>query len=127
MGKISRILVVDDEAEFCENVKDVLELEGYEVVTAYDGLQAIQMVKQNVPDMILMDINMPKMGGPEAFKKIREIVPRIPIAMMTAYSMDDAITDTLKGACGFLDKPLSFDRLFTIIEDCGQDQPPGRQ
>jgi len=115
-GKL-RILVVDDNEEFCQNVVDILELKGYEAVAAYDGFTAMELVERDGFDLVLMDIKMPVMDGVAAFRKIKEISPGIQVIMVTAYSVENLIRDALReGAFGVLSKPLDFDELFDIIE-----------
>ena len=70
MSEKPRILVVDDNEEFCQNVADILELKDYTVIAAHDGFQAFELVKQNGFDLVLMDVKMPVMDGVETFKKI---------------------------------------------------------
>jgi len=117
MAEKFKILVVDDNEEFCRNVVDILELKGYQAASAYDGLKAIELVKQDGFDLVLMDVKMPVMDGVETFKKIKEIVPDISVIMITAYTVEDLMRDALReGAFGCLKKPLDFDRLFELIE-----------
>jgi len=112
-----KILVVDDNEEFCQNVKDIMELKDYAVATAYDGFKAVELVKQDGFDLVLMDVKMPKMDGVATFKKIREIAPDIPVIMVTAYAVEELIREALRGgAFGSLRKPLDFDKLFELIE-----------
>ena len=112
-----KVLVVDDNKEFCRNVKDILELKDYAVATAYDGLKALELVKGNCFDIVLMDVKMPVMDGVETFKKIKEIAPKTPVIMVTAYAVEDLIREALReGAFGSLRKPLDFDRLFELME-----------
>jgi len=112
-----KVLVVDDNKEFCRNVEDILELKDYEVATAYDGFKALELVKGNGFDLVLMDVKMPVMDGVETFKKIKEIAPKTPVIMVTAYAVEDLIREALReGAFGSLRKPLDFDRLFELIE-----------
>jgi len=116
MSKELRILVVDDNEEFCQNVTDILELKGYEVVTAHDGFKALELVKQNGFDLVLMDVKMPVMDGVETFKKVKEVAPGTPVIMVTAYAVEDLIRDALReGAYSSLKKPLDFDQLFGLI------------
>jgi len=111
------ILVVDDNEEFCQNVADILEMKDYAITTAYDGRKAIELVKQNGFDLILMDVRMPVMDGVEAFKKIKQVAPHIPVIMVTAYAVEDLVREALReGAFGFLPKPLDFDRLLARIQ-----------
>ncbi len=117
MNKKFKILVVDDNEEFCRNVVDILELKGYQAASAYDGLKALELVKQNGFDLVLMDVKMPVMDGVETFKKIKEIVPDISVIMITAFAVEDLIREALReGAFGYLKKPLDFDLLFELIE-----------
>ena len=117
MSQRSKILVVDDNEEFCQNVNDILELKGYEVVTAYDGFKALELVKQDGFDLVIMDIKMPVMDGVETFKKVKEVAPDTPVIMVTAYAVEDLIREALReGAYGSLKKPLDFDKLFSLIE-----------
>lgn len=110
------ILVVDDNIEFCENVKDIAELEGYRVLTAYDGFQALDAVRSKNPDIVLLDIKMPGMDGVTAFKKIKEVSPSVRVIMVTAFSVEEMVKETLReGAFGFMRKPLEFERLFEVI------------
>jgi len=121
VSRKTNILVVDDNEEFCQNVADILELEDYVITTAYDGFKAIELVKQNGFDLILMDVRMPVMDGIETFKKIKELVPLIPVIMVTAYAVGDLVREALReGAFGFLPKPLDFDKLLVLI---GQTEP----
>ena len=117
MSVKSKILVVDDNEEFCRNVTDILELRDYEVVTASDGFKALELVKQDGCDLVLMDIKMPVMDGVETFKKIKEMAPRIPVIIVTAYALEELVREALReGAYGFLKKPLDFDLLLILID-----------
>jgi len=117
MPKKFKVLVVDDNKEFCQNVVDILELKGYEAVAAYDGYKALELVKQDGFDLVLMDIKMPVIDGVETFKKLKEIAPDTPVIMITAYTVEDLIREALKeGAFASLKKPLDFDELFELIE-----------
>ncbi len=118
MSEKLKILVVDDNEAFCQNVSDIMELKGYEVVTAYDGFKALGLVKQNGFDLILMDIIMPVMDGVKTFRKVKEIAPSTPVIMVTAYAVEDLIRKALRqGAFGVLKKPLDFDKLFKLINN----------
>ncbi len=118
MSAKSKILVVDDNEDFCQNVIDILGLRDYEVATASNGFKALEMVEQNSFALVLMDIKMPGMDGVETFKKIKEIAPTTPVIMITAYAVEDLIKEALReGAFGALKKPLDFDRLFKLIEE----------
>lgn len=118
-----KILVVDDDEEFCQNVRDILvELKNYQVVTAYDGFKALELVKQNGFDLVLMDAVMPGIGAVETFQKIKEITPDTPVIMITAYAEGKLIRQVLQeGVFGYLEKPLDFGELFRLIGDAIPD------
>ena len=84
-----RVLVVDDEPDFLEMMQLRLELQGYEVLTAEDGRQALERVKKDKPDIVLLDIMMPVMNGLEVLKKIRSINRKLPVYILTAFSNEE--------------------------------------
>ena len=105
-----RILVVDDEKIIVKGIKFNLENEGYEVECAYDGAQAIEIVRNVKIDLVILDLMMPKMDGLEACTRIREF-SSVPIIMLTAKGEDtDKILGFEYGADDYLTKP------FTILE-----------
>ena len=93
-----------------------MELEGYEVLTSYDGFEAIEQMKQHRPDLVLMDVNLPEMNGVDTYSKMEQIIPGIPAVMMTAYPVEEVAGGSLreKHFC-ILKKPLKFSHLFNII------------
>jgi two-component system response regulator HydG len=116
MSEKTKILVVDDNEEFCQNVTDILELHDYEVISAYDGLKAMALVIQSDFSLVLMDIKMPVLDGLKTFRKIRQILPNTPVIMVTAYAVEELVRDALReGAYGFLKKPIDFDELLRLI------------
>lgn len=118
MPKKRKILVVDDEEEFCRNLKDILEMENYEVTTAYDGFKGLELVKRNGFDVVIMDVKMPVMDGVETFKKMKKLVPNTPVIMVTAYAVEELLREALRnGAFATLKKPLDFAKLFHLIEE----------
>ena len=111
-----KILVVDDEPSHCKMLEAVLSAEGYEVVHAADGAEAVAEVEKRFFDLILMDIRMQKTGGIEALRAIKEISPGIPIIMMTAYaSVETAVAALKSGAYDYLTKPLDIDELKIML------------
>jgi len=105
-----RILVVDDNAQNVELLEAMLIPQGYEVTAAYDGLQALEMVKEASPDLIILDIMMPKMDGFEVARRLRqqEETRAIPILMVTALrELRDKIRGLESGADDFLSKPFN--------------------
>ena len=86
MGK--RIILVDDDQDFCEILKSRLEKEGFTVEVAYDGEQGLEKVKSNPPDLLILDVMMPKKSGLEVCKELKanSAYKEIPIIMLTAVA-----------------------------------------
>ena len=125
MSEKLKILVVDDNKEFCQNLTDILELKDYAVENAYDGFQGLERVKQVSFDFVIMDIRMPEMNGLKAFRKIKAVAPTTKVIMVTAYAVEDQLREALReGAFGALKKPLDFDKLFGLIESATRNGAP---
>ena len=109
------ILVVDDEKIIVKGIKFNLENEGYEVECAYDGAQAIEIVRNVKIDLVILDLMMPKMDGLEACTRIREF-SSVPIIMLTAKGEDtDKILGFEYGADDYLTKPFEIDELIVRV------------
>jgi len=89
-----RVLVVDDEPDYAEMVKKYLQKEGFGVDIAYDGVEALAMVKANPPDAIVLDVMMPEKDGYEVCAELKknDLYKNIPIVMLTAVSSHVATT-----------------------------------
>lgn len=113
------ILVIDDEIELCENIRDILELAGYSVSTANNGREGYNMILEDMPDLILCDINMPQMDGFELLGAINQrlkdsIVP--PFLFLTARIESTDIRYGLNlGADDYITKPFKHNELLDII------------
>ena len=117
MSEKPRILVVDDEESHRIMLRAVLKDEGYEVVEAADGTEAVRAVEQEPFDLVLLDVRMKTMDGIEALNEIRKISPLIPILIMTAYASVKTAVEALKaGAFDYLTKPLDIEELKILIE-----------
>jgi len=122
-GKAS-ILIVDDDKGMGETLLDIMEEIGYDADVAGDGFEAIEKVKNGTFDVVLMDIKMPGMNGVQAFKEIRKILPEVNVVMMTAYAMEDLITEALQeGAYGVLYKPLEVEKVLNVVESVSRLDP----
>jgi len=118
----TRVLIVDDDIPFNDSLADILKEKGYEVGAVKSGKEALKKVGEAAFDVVLLDIKMPVMDGVEAFKGIKKITPRIPVIMMTAFSVEELIKDALKeGAYGVLHKPLDIDKVIAMIEAAKKD------
>jgi two-component system NarL family response regulator len=117
-GDAIRVMICDDHALFRRGLIMVLESEdGIEVVgEAEDGEEAIARVEDLAPDVVLMDVRMPRVSGIEATRKIAEIVPATKILMLTVSDEEDDLYDAIKaGATGYLLKEISIEEVATAI------------
>lgn len=104
---MNRILVCDDDKEIVEAIEIYLQQEGYEVIKAYDGAQALELLKKQAVDLLIIDVMMPKLDGIHATLKIRE-ESSIPIIILSAKSEDsDKILGLNIGADDYLTKPFN--------------------
>jgi two-component system KDP operon response regulator KdpE len=102
-----KILAVDDEKRMVRFIQLNLEQDGFQVVTAYNGKEALEQVRTQLPDLVLLDIMMPDINGFEVLKKIRE-VSNVPVIMLTAKGEeDDRIQGLELGADDYITKPFS--------------------
>ena len=110
-----KILVVDDEALLVKGIRFNLQNEGYEVITGSDGLEAVQAVQTQHPDLVVLDVMMPNMDGLSACAKIREFSD-VPIIMLTAKGDDmDKLIGFDHGADDYLTKPFSIDEFLARL------------
>ncbi|GAB6904587.1 sigma 54-interacting transcriptional regulator [Desulfosarcina cetonica] len=117
----TRILIVDDDPGHLITLKTIIGSWGYATETADDGDTAINRVKTESFDLILMDIRMARVSGIEALAQIKAYNPVIPVIIMTAYSSVASAIDALKkGAYDYLVKPLDFDLLKLTIQRAGE-------
>ncbi len=112
----ARILVVDDEEDILNMLSGSLEDEGYEVLTARDGAEAMQLVRTNHPEIIFLDIWLPGMDGIQTLKAIKEFDTDIEVVIMTGHGTVNTAVQAIKlGAADFLEKPLSLDVVLETI------------
>ncbi|HHT9147154.1 MAG TPA: response regulator transcription factor [Candidatus Wunengus sp. YC61] len=109
---MTKILVVDDEVKECELLRRFFEKKGYTVITSNNGMDAIEKVQNESPDIMLLDIRMPGMDGVEVLKCVREFNKKIGIIMVTAVMDEDIAKNTMKlGADEYITKPIDLERL----------------
>jgi two-component system alkaline phosphatase synthesis response regulator PhoP len=102
-----RVLVVDDDVKTVELVKLYLERDGYKVLTAYDGIEALRLARESFPDLIILDLMLPDVDGLEVCRVLRH-ESDVPIIMLTAKSTDqDKLTGLGLGADDYVTKPFS--------------------
>ncbi len=114
-----KILIVDDDAKNRKLLRAVLQNSGYEIIEAENGEQGIKLAKENIPVLILMDIEMPVMDGMSAFKVIRadESTKNIPVIALTSYAMKgDKEKFLAEGFNDYISKPIDAKEFMKIVK-----------
>jgi len=113
---MSQIIVIEDDRAILRGLKDNLECESYEVLTATDGEQGYRLIREHCPDLIVLDLMMPKMDGYELCRKVRGEGMAVPILMLTARSEEmDRVHGLDIGADDYVTKPFSVPELLARI------------
>jgi two-component system alkaline phosphatase synthesis response regulator PhoP/two-component system response regulator VicR len=123
-----KILVVDDERHIVRLVQVNLEKAGYEVVTASDGVEALEKVPAENPDMIVLDVMMPRMNGFDVLKKLQAdpATQEIPVIMLTAKAQDaDIFKGWSSGVSSYLTKPFNPMELLVFVQRIFQSLEEG--
>jgi CheY-like chemotaxis protein len=136
---MSKVLIAEDNAVNRELLRELLEMRGYTVVEACDGREALRMIEQTQPDLLLLDIGMPVLDGFAVVGKIREnpLLAQLPVVAVTAYAMQGDREKILNAKFdGYLSKPVNtqslaeeLDRLLNkrTDHDISPNQAPGNQ
>jgi len=112
-----RVLVVDDEAGARKALKDLLSTQGYEVDLAGDGVAALERIADLPPDVVVTDLDMPKMGGMKLLKELHERDGDLPVIVVTSASeLGSAVAAMRAGAADYITKPVDFDTLLLAVE-----------
>jgi len=121
-----RVLLVDDHPLFLDGLKNLLSGRGVQVAaTARDGLEALEKVRRERPDVILMDIQMPRCDGLAATRLIKAELPQIKIVMLTMSGEDDDLFEAIKsGASGYLLKTQDTEDFFTRLMELSRGEAP---
>ncbi len=116
-----RILLADDHPIFLEGLRNLLLANGFDVVgTARDGLEALDQARTHRPDVIFMDISMPKLDGLAALRQIKAEMPESKVIMLTMSAADEHLFEAIRsGASGYLLKTEDTDRVFSLLRDVG--------
>ncbi|MFN8559238.1 MAG: response regulator [Dehalococcoidia bacterium] len=112
------VLVVDDDAGIRTMIREVLEDEGYPVLTAADGRAALERIVEQTPALVLLDLQMPVMSGPEVLARLRELDPPPPVVVMSAGLEARREAERLR-ANGYLEKPFDIELLVQMVERFG--------
>jgi DNA-binding NarL/FixJ family response regulator len=119
-----RVLLVDDHDLFRSGLRNLLEEEGVQIIgEAAAGQEAVEIVRELAPDVVVMDLNMPGMGGVEATRHISSVAPLTRVLMLTISDQDNDVIDAiLAGACGYLLKDSTIQELMAGIRAAAQGE-----
>jgi DNA-binding NtrC family response regulator len=111
------ILVVDDEKNIREGLGKVLELDGYKVLLACDGKEAVQNLNRGDVDLVITDLRMPNLSGEEVLQKATTMSPSLPVIILTGHgTIENAVQAMKNGAYDYLTKPVNMDRLSLLVQ-----------
>jgi CheY-like chemotaxis protein len=114
------ILVVDDDPQSRIGLRQLLECEGYEVITATNGVEALAAAATHAPDVVVSDVQMPVMDGLTLLARLEVQNPRLPVVLMSADH--DAVIAAAAHAWPFVPKPVAFDDLLRVVEAVSVDR-----
>ncbi len=113
----TRILIVEDEPNMVSGLRDNFEYEGYEVISAADGVEGLRRALADSPDLVVLDVMMPKMSGLDVCKQLKARRPSLPIIMLTARGQEvDKVVGLELGADDYVTKPFSIRELLARVK-----------
>ena len=113
-----KILIVDDEVSILQSLSAILKDDGYGVILASSGEEALERVKKDPPDLILLDIWMPGADGLSVLEEVKRLYPLLPVIIISGHgNIETAVKATRMGAFDFIEKPLSIDRVLVSIQN----------
>jgi len=121
-----KILIVDDNPEIVKLLAAVIEMNGYDIFVARDGMEALSQIEQVAPDLVILDLGLPKLSGEEVCRSVRRTAHTadLPVIMLSGKADDaDRIIGRVLGADHYLTKPCDPDALLDIIEDTLREHP----
>lgn len=111
------ILIADDEVLMRQNLREVLQDEGYRTIEAKNGTEALEMALSDKPDLVLLDHKMPGLTGIQVLEHVKKVAPALPIILFTAYGSSERPIEAMKlGAYDYVEKPFDLDELLLIIQ-----------
>jgi len=116
MAHKGKILIVEDEKSLREVLKILLEEEGYDTESAVDGMEATEMIQQDIYDIVITDLKMPRADGFEVLRKVKEVSPSTNVIMITAFGTTESTIEAMKlGAYEFIHKPFKIDEIRLVV------------
>jgi len=115
----NKILIADDDTEMLETLSSMLEREGYTVIKAENGLEAVELARKELPALVMLDIHMPKMDGLKACKEIKsdQVTRSVPVVMLTVEGSINEIQQAISyGAKTYITKPSSRAEILKVVK-----------
>ena len=126
--KKATILVVDDDREMVNMLRDVLEATGYRAATAYSGAEALAIIGREEPDLMISDLRMSGMNGDQLQQQVKRIAPSLPVVIITAFgSIETAVKSMRLGAFDYVTKPFGNDELLLVVARALEDRELRRE
>lgn len=117
-SQMPRLLIVDDEVDTCENLRDIMSDLGYQVDVAHDGSSALDLVKRHGYDVAMLDLRMPGMDGLELYRRIKQISAGTLAVVVTAYASSETAKSVLEaGAWKLVAKPVNIPQLVGLVDE----------
>jgi len=114
---LNKILIIDDEEHLCWALEKGLRQEGYQVISSTRGKEGLELIQNETPSLVILDLKMPEMDGLEVLVKAKDLSPKLPIIMITAHgSIDTAIEAMKLGAIDYISKPFDLDELKILVK-----------
>ena len=112
------ILIVDDEESILKSLGGILEDEGFKTICAADGVAALTIAQREMPDLVMLDIWMPRMEGLETLQRLKDLYPGLIVIMMSGHgTIETAVKSTKMGAYDFIEKPLSLEKVIVTVNN----------
>ena len=126
MEKI-KVMLVDDEEEFVTTLSDRIQRRDFSSSVAFTGEQALQIVDDQVPDVMILDLKMPGIGGMEVLRRVKKAYPKVQVIILTGHGSEKDKKEALSlGAFGYLQKPVQIDELARQIINAHKSEAKGR-
>src|SRR5712692_2265797 len=123
-----RILVVDDDPLVCSFLTEALESQAFEVISAGSAGAALQQVRSDAPEVVILDLRLPGLDGMEALRKLKEIAPQLPVVILTGYGDVPSAVEAMRlGAHDFLTKPVEPEKILIVVRQALEHQALGTE
>jgi DNA-binding response OmpR family regulator len=115
--KVIRLLIVDDEIDFLDTITTRMELRGFEVSKAPDGIKALELIEKNPFDVVILDLKMPGIDGEEVLEKIKKKKKNTEVIILSAHGSEEVASRTMElGAFCYITKPIEIEKLISVIK-----------